>query len=445
MNPPESVGARGVQVQPPPWWAHPVVGLCIFALPGVVLAVMLPARQFLDAWGVTKHIRTEHVLVAVGAVVGFAAGAAWFHMVRGSGSIGRVPVVSTDRLLRTYHVLVGVALLGYAAWGAIAVVRGVRPGDLQAVLRGEPLASYSLKQLMAPVAGVTTLTQVAPLVGGIVGILAARGRLSQVTRTAGLLVLLAVLRAYFLSERLAILEIAVPGIVTYLMAVGPDSGRSMTRIWRRWFPAIYLLGAAAVFIAFEFNRSWAYYRLRSDGGYLEFAVERFAGYYATAPNNAALLADGILGARPQLFSVQWLVDFPVLGGLTGLGDGRMPMNELLIGVANPEFNTEGALLAPSIDFGAAPSFFVWFLLGVAAMVLYRQVRSGGVAWLPLYASVYVGILESGRYFYWGLGRAFVPIVAGLVVARYLSSDPTPADVEGPGGAGAPAAVVVGAD
>lgn len=406
----------------PPWWANPVVGLCVFSLPGVVLALMVSDATFVDLWGETKHVSAFHALLAAGSVLSFACGALWVWLVLGQRSAVPSPV-TTSRMVRTYQVMVAVTLVGYSAWFVIGVLRGVRPSDLMAVIQGQPRASFDLKVLMEPVAGVTTLTQVAPIAGALAGILIARGEATVVRRSAAFVLALAALRAYFLSERLAILEFLLPALVAFLVSARREGERGLTRLLRGWFPIVYLAGAASMFLAFEFNRSWAHYRLTNPNGYLDFAVDRFVGYYTTSVNNGALLYDGSLGARPSLFSLQWLAEFPVVGSLLGINEGRMPLNELLIGHANPEFNTEGALLAPAIDFGMLPSLFVWFLLGIAAAAVYRRVRAGEVAWLPLYACLYVGILESGRYFYWGLGRAFVPIVAGLFVARYLSSSP----------------------
>lgn len=418
MPRPDSAEAPEV---PQPWWAHPVVGLCIFAVPGLLLAWALPESTFIEAWGVAKYVRGADVALALASVASFAAGAAWLGLVRGRPPAEPAVVVSEDRLERAYRVLVVVTVAAYVAWGVIAVGRGVRPAHLLAMLRGVPGAFYELKQLTAPVAGITTLTQVAPLAGALVGVLAARGRVHAVWRSAGLLLLLAVVRAYFMSERLAIMELVLPAIVACFVATPVPRSRRRGGAARAWFPALYLVGASIVFVAFEFNRSWAYYRLTRAGGYLQFASERFIGYFSTATNNGSLLSRGSLGAKPPLFTLQWLSDFPLIGPHLPLAQGRVPLNELLLGVGNPDFNTEGGLFAPRIDWGVIPSLLIWFVLGVAALALYRRVRAGRTAFVPIYASLYVGVLESGRYFYFGLGRAFVPIVGGLLLARWLSA------------------------
>ena len=385
----------------------------------------MPESNFVDAWGVTKYLDGSDVLIALAAVCAFAAGGAWLTLIKAPPTLGATQEVSDARLLRANKVLVLVTLAGYAAWTVISVGRGVRPHHLIAMLSGSPGAFYELKQLTAPVGGITTLTQVAPLAGALMGVLAARGAFRRVWRPALLMLGLAVVRGYFMSERLAIMELALPFLVGFFVAVPRPVSRRRGGLARAWFPPLYLAGAALVFVGFEFNRSWAYYRLTRSGGYLQFATDRFVGYFATAANNGALLAQGRLGAKPPLFSLQWLADFPVIGPHLGLGQGRLPLNELLVGFGNPDFNTEGGLFAPRIDWGVVPSMLLWFALGAAAIGIYRRVKAGNAAWVPLYASLYVGVLESGRYFYFGLGRAFVPIVVGLLLARHLGR-PSPA-------------------
>ncbi|MCZ7627682.1 MAG: hypothetical protein M5U19_00595 [Microthrixaceae bacterium] len=285
--------------------------------------------------------------------------------------------------MRTYKVTVAVTLVGYSAWFVVGVLRGVRPSDLMAVIQGQPCASFDLE---GPDGARGRCDHAHP---GRTSRGCTRRDSHRAGRSDGRQ---AIWRhsfwrwrapVYFLSERLAILELLLPALVALLVSARRDGERGLTRLLRGWFPIVYLAGAASMFLAFEFNRSWAHYRLTNPNGYLDFAIDRFVGYYTTSVNNGALLYDGLLGARPTLFSLQWLAEFPVVGSLLRINEGRMPLNELLIGHANPEFNTEGALLAPAIDFGMLPSLFVWFLLGIAAAVVYRRVRAGEVAWLPL--------------------------------------------------------------
>ena len=185
------------------------------------------------------------------------------------------------------------------------------------------------------------------------------------------------------------------------------------------FPVAFAVAALALFSLFEYSRSWTFYREARDTSYLDFAVERFAGYYTTSPNNGALLLDLRPEVQPAPVSAEWLDEFPVLGERLGLFGSRLPATDLLVNGANPEFNTEGALLALAIDWGIPASLVLWAVTGAGLGFVYRRVRTGDIAYLPLFATVFVGIVESGRYFYWGYGRAVVPIVGGVLLARHL--------------------------
>ena len=402
----------------PPWWANPAAGLAVFALPGVLLAYATGPERFLQQWGVPKYAGFSELVTGFAAVVAFAAGSAWWRFVQRPHPAMATAVPADDRLLRAFRILARVAFVSYALWALVGLRRGVRLSQLQAVLSGAPFAAFELKELLAPVAGITTFTQTAPVAAGVAGVLIRRGRRRAVQTPLLVLGVLALGRGYFLSERLAILEIGLPLVLAWLLARRTD--RRLThghRAGAAMFPLIYLGVAAALFSAFEYSRSWAYYRNVSDVSYSTFARERFLGYYTTPPNNAALLkADG--GLRPEPFTMQWLDQLPVLDLVVDVWSDRSSVTDILSTTGNPEFNTEGALFAPFIDWGPSTALLVWFLVGGAFSCVFERVRRGDVAFLPLYGAAYLGIVESGRYFYWGLGRAFVPLVTGLLVARY---------------------------
>lgn len=415
-------GDHTLVVRMPPWWGDPTVGLIVFALPGVVIAYATPADRFLTLWGAPKYVSFGQVATALAAVGAFTMGSLWWRFVQRPPSNVTSASLDEDRLLPAFRFLAHVAYVSYSLWALLGINRGVRLSQFQAVLAGVPFAAFELKQLLAPVAGVTTFTQTVPIAAGIAGLLIRRGQVRVVLAPLTVLSGLALVRGYFLSERLAILEIGLPLVLAWLLARRTqDRHVPERRVGAAMFPLVYLAVAAALFAVFEYNRSWAYYRTVSDVSYSTFARERFLGYYTTPPNNAALLQRGDAALRPEPFTVQWLDQLPVLDLVVDLWSDRSPVTDILSGGGNPEFNTEGALFAPTIDWGPSASLVVWFLGGAAFAFIFERVRRGDAAFIPLFAVAYLGIVESGRYFYWGLGRAFVPLVAGLLVARYLSA------------------------
>lgn len=395
-----------------------MVGLALFGLPGLLLALVVPADAFTRMWGAPKYVGLPHLGLALVSLLALGGGMVWERTVA-EGRRRRARLVRADLAVRAFRVLCRVALVGYLAWAAIGIARGVRLDDIEALLAGAPMAATELKNLLAPVGGVTTLTQVVPLAATLAGMLVSSGRGRVVRWPLAWLTVLTVLRAYLASERLAILELVLPFVLGYLLTARPRPVR-----WRRpltvLLPVAYAVAALALFSVFEYSRSWAFYREVRDTSYLDFAVERFAGYYTTSPNNGALLLELRPEVQPAPVSAEWLDQLPVLGESLNLFGDRVPTTDLLVNGANPEFNTEGALLTLAIDWGIPASLVLWAATGAGLGFVYRRVRTGDMAYLPLFATTFVGIVESGRYFYWGYGRAVVPIVGGVILARYLS-------------------------
>jgi hypothetical protein len=408
-----------------PWWANPAVGLAVFALPGVFLAYATPAGRFVQLWGASKQVDRGTVALALMSVGAFAAGCAWWRFVQRPCPRTDTGPLNYGRLYTAFTFLYRLALVSYGLWALVGLHRGVRVAHFRAVLSGVPFASFELKQLLAPVAGVTTFTQTAPLVAALAGMLIRHGHGRLVRRPFALLGALALLRSYFFSERLALLEIGLPLIVAWLLTPSARSPGERPRgpLGTRLFPLAYLAAAGALFTAFEYNRSWAYYRQIQDVSYATFAAQRFLGYYTTPPNNAALVLDSDVGARAAPFTMQWADELPLLGLVVNLYGDRVPFTDLLGEIGNPEFNTEGALFAPAIDWGKGGSVLVWFVGGACLALVFERVRRGEAGFVPLYATLFLGIVESSRYFYWGLGRATVPIVTGVLVARYVGRRP----------------------
>ena len=115
------------------------------------------------------------------------------------------------------------------------------------------------------------------------------------------------MRAFFLSERLAILELIIPAVAVVAM-VAAGSPRTWVSRATRWAPLIFAPAVIAVFGVFEYSRSWVFYQARTGGSFLDFAVERLSGYYTTAYNNGQMLYmfDNVAGRIPlRTLEVVW--------------------------------------------------------------------------------------------------------------------------------------------
>ena len=151
-----------------------------------------------------------------------------------------------------------------------------------------------LKVLFAPVAGVTSLTQVGIAQVVLAALVLCHGRSPAVVRRLVVVLVLGLLRSYLLTERLALLELVVP-----LLAVGAAHRRRRRGRGRflPFAPVLALPVLLVVFGIFEYSRSWNYYRTRTTQSFPLFVVNRLAGYYATSYNNGALQLDHPARAR----------------------------------------------------------------------------------------------------------------------------------------------------
>jgi hypothetical protein len=326
-----------------------------------------------------------------------------------------------DRLEKLTRVLFWLSTTAYVIWFGLGTLR-----NGSAFLLG----SSAEAQKVGTIPGVTTLTQVGPYVIAACSVLSRLGRPHRVMLTT--MLALGGIRVFANSERLALLELFLPLLVVAAL-VPPHRQRNSVKVRRRWpsglvFAAWTATGLAALigFFAFsERTRSWTFYSSRTDHGLLAFSADRLQAYYATATNNGALYLHGLSPnlVRPET-TLQFLWEFPVIGGpLRGIfgGDPR-PLPDVwlqyLSGHSNPEFNNTGGILPLFGELHVlAPVLLL--LIGIGLGRVYRNACSGSLAAMLGYAVVAIGVLELPRFFYYGQGRAFPVLLAGLLGAAYL--------------------------
>ena len=194
---------------------------------------------------------------------------------------------------------------------------GLTPANLVKALAGQGIESGEVKSQLGKIPGITSLTQV-----GIAFVVVAMLVLSEHTdrklrRRLALTIILALVRSVLAAERLAVLELLIPAAAVLAlrqMSVGRSRGRALARI----APAVLLPMVLVLFGAFEYSRSWVFYRTHTSIAFPQFVVERFAGYYATAYNNGQFgLTYEAFPSRVPYNSIQALWTFPgasLLGG-----------------------------------------------------------------------------------------------------------------------------------
>jgi oligosaccharide repeat unit polymerase len=409
------------------WWTTPAGVLLLVITLSLLVTVTISPHDYVFFYRVQKAITGHDVFLFVLAAASLLIGTALPLLSGRQRPVPGWPGLD-GRQLRTLDRAATVAfrltVLGYVLLLGLGFSRGASPATLLKALTSQSDYAGTFKTVFAPVAGVTSLTQV----GIAYVVLATLLRVHRAGRHTGrrltVVFLLGLFRTYFLTERLAILELAVPLVL--LAAVG---ARQRPRPSRRsaLMPALPVLALpllVVVFGAFEYSRSWQYFKTRTTLSFPQFAVNRLAGYYATSYNNGALiLRYGSHLHRLPYDSIQGLWTSPgpaqldLYHRLTGV-NGPDVLNTVLAQHGNPEFNNPGGLASPLFDFGVPGGLLFFFVAGVLVGLAYRSFRSGRPVGLLIYPVLFTGLLELPRYVYWTEGRV-VPAYLVLFVTAYL--------------------------
>lgn len=416
------------KVRTPPaglWWLSPA-GVVLLVVPAsLALAWSYPDEVFRRAWTTPKSLTTDTVLeLALVVLVFVAVCVITVLLSRPVAASPRWPQLSLTAmaLLRRAHWWLFLATaFGYAALLMAGFARGARPAELIARLTGGPVSADALKAQFAPVTGITSLTQMGIAFVVVTAVLlVAAPRRADAARLA-LVLVWALARAMIASERLAIMELVLPMIAVFAMAA---AGHVRVRPLLRWLPVALVPLGVGLFAAFEYGRSWAFYRSRQDGSFLAFAAERFAGYYATAYNNGHLLLTHAQSGVPYL-SVQGVWEAPGVaqsGIYQQLNPAGPPeVKAIFTAYGNPEFNNPCGICLPILDFGIGGALLFFAAFAVLVTLAYLAFLHAHPVGLLVYPVLFTGLWELPRYLYWTQGRVLptlvVLVVLGLAVAR----------------------------
>lgn len=413
------------------WWLHPAWAAVLSLIPGLAITWFISDGDFQLWWHTRKYFGPADAAIAGLLICAFVAGT-MAPSIRRCETAARasqvtVTVAQLRILVQAGRVFFVVSLVAFALWAVMAVSRGYGAQQLHALLTLQPGALLEArKSYLAPVTGVTTLAQLSPL--AFVCLWLDRRISGRRHRLAlSLLVMATLVRALVNAERLALMELVVPAIVL-AAAIRPREERGPRRTWL-WaiLPLLAPVILIAVFAVFEYTRSWNdFYAQNSDLSYGEFVLRRLAGYYAASTNNSAiLLTDPGPFASMPYFTMRFFWDFPFISslfdtkGIFGYSDPGDSWMAMLWRYGNPELNNEGGLLPAVVDYGMAGSVVWWAVIGLLVGFCYRSLRAGELRGLVLYTVLFVGLIDLSRIFYWGSGRAFVVIAAGIGIAALL--------------------------
>ncbi len=399
------------------WWANPLSPLLLFLVPALLASWAVPAHAYLEHWRTPKFIEFGGVARSLVAIVLMSVGA----LVVTRGRLGiavrdewpSLSPVARQVMRRMFFLLYRLACAAYLVWLLVAIQRGMRPASLLDTLRTQQTFSGELKGQFETVAGVTTLTQCA-IAAVVLGALLTSVPDRAISRRIWVLVALAVARGFFLSERLAIIELALPWLVVRSAQLAATGRRRGGRWLVRFGPALAIPLLILAFSVFEYSRSWNFARTRTDDSFLEYSAYRLAGYYATSINNGELHRETLdRTQRLPYFTVEFFWSAP---GVSAVADYRTlshiePGPDDISTRANPEFNSPGGLTGPFVDYGDAGGFVYYGIVGLVLGVLYRGFAGSRLVGLLLYPVVFTGLLELPRYVYWAQGRVLPAFLA----------------------------------
>ncbi len=415
------------------WWLNPAWIVAVMGTLLVFAAYIVPESMYRTYWKTPKFFDGHAARTTLACALIFALGAAvgGFRRRRAANPVTldwkeQLPWKLIQRVFTASFYL---CLFGYVAWAAVAVSRGANMTLVMGVLHGDKGASYVMKEVyLVTVSGVTTLTQLDMVCMVLAVMIGAAMGWRRVVLKLVVLVILALFRALMNSERLAVMELVIPGVVLFVRLVVMKSPRFTGRLWPllRAAPVVGYAGLIGVFGASEYFRSWINYYAGGDLTFWQFVSLRLLGYYVTALNNGALLVQRIDPTGAPFFTLHVLWRFPILSGLANAvypnlalaSEDTDPYMRYLTAEANPEFNNGGGFQLPMLDFGFAGALLYWVLTGILCGILYRLFQEKHPAGLLMYPVIFVSVIELSRIIYWAEGRVFLPlcVLAAIAIA-----------------------------
>ena len=418
---------------PQVWFLSPIAVTLVVAMASMLPTALIGDAAFRELWRTPKSITPATLLLfacgalalSFGALISMASAQQRPLSVRWPALDER----SLDLMQRASTVLTGLTVFGYAGFGFLILRSGLSFGQL---LAGPYSDGPPVRDTIGTVPGVTTLTQCGMAAVIVSSILLtqhfSRGELLKILTVVGL----SLPRSFLFSERLAVLEVVVPVVVILCawLSLSPGPRRTASAL----APVIGLPLVIVVFGVFEYFRSWSYFRTRTNSSFVEFTLERLAGYYTTALNNGHLVYTYL--NWPGRWPYDTLEAFWVAPGIeqfglytrltghelpySGKSQAVTPLTNVLTQHANPEFNNPSGYVAPFIDYGSVGGLIFLFVIGLLSGFLYRGFCGGKPFGLLLYPIMFTGLLELPRYMYWSQGRTTYTLLALIILAVMLS-------------------------
>jgi hypothetical protein len=406
------------------WWLHPSFLFACIVGGTMLAAVALPPSGY-ELYDAPKYVGVKDLFFAAACIIGFAVGG-YVVQVFAAEPI-RVTCAERAKLFRWWLVTAVLTTISYCVWLLVALLRGLNWDRLQAIWNIDENKSNAIfemtKDYFPTIPGVTTCTQLNAVVF-IMAMLLLTGKKWRPWLLVPLF-FLTLARVFVLSERLAMIEIAIPCLIMWLRR--DVLVRNVSARWQRIFRLAPLAGVVSIFLIFgagEYFRSWRFYEDKFDN-YPQFVLWRLSGYYTTCHNNGALLMEARKPLPLPYYTLNYFWRFPLITAMKlGYEDvtGIEPYSDLMVTLrrfGNEEMNNQGGLYSPAFDYGYGGAIIFWMLFGMVCMRLYRGYLAGSVGGLLLYPIAVVSLMETPRILYLLEGRAFPPITLVVIIALYF--------------------------
>lgn len=415
------------------WWLNPAWIFSLIMIPNITIANFLSNNAYMNYWGTPKYFNQIFFVNSFIATVLFVIGSSCTTFVlNGIYKKKRMEVkqqaikIDNNFLINIFNATILLTFFGYAYWLYAAFKRGLSLEVFIEMLKGSKGAMYDLKYLFSTVSGITTFTQfgiVAVIVGVLIGFKIGWGPIK-----AKLIILLIVtlIRAFFLSERLAMIEVIIPMTICIFGIFAQKGLRGKMKLIINIFPVIGIIIMVLYFSISEYFRSWINYYSQFNSSFFEFCLTRLTGYYVTALNNGSMLINVIdTKLKFPFYSTEWLWKFPVIGSyfnakeMTGLPD-NYDYSKTLMSLANPEYNNPSGIFLPMLDYGVFGGLLFWLVIGMICGFIYHLFITNNIYGYLFYPALYTGLLETPRILYWTQGRTFPVWLILITICIFLA-------------------------
>jgi hypothetical protein len=415
------------------WWLNPFWILVPPLLITSVISIIIPVADYQLYWRMPKLFANDDLLLCWAVALAFTVGCIAAIFIdqgmmrrRKASSIQSVSVPTWHGLRVLLYLGLAATTFAYLLWFGL-IVKQTGFGIFLGVLKGVQGSMDELIRLRkdAAITGVTSLTQAGIGVGMLGVFLGEKLGWRKVILPLVLLLGMTMMRAVFLAERLALIEVMLPCMALWFRLRGLSS---FSRKGRAMILMAPLAGGIALYVLFTFGesfRSWGYYSEMGETSLLWFSLVRLSGYYVTSLNNGALLWQELGGRGFPYATFGGLWRFPIIGLplrnlLGGSDDGAAAANLVVVEDANAEFNNPTGIFVVFTDYGAVGAFLFFVFFGIIAMLLYRAFQRGSAIGLWLYPFFFMGLTDQIRTFYVTGGRTWVAwaiLITAIFVAR----------------------------